>query len=51
MTEVKYVEGSLTGKRYKAGQFFDFKIAIPCVGDYDFALLVEHDGLCDANVS
>lgn len=50
MAEIKYIEGSLVGKKYKSGHFFDFKIAIPCVGD-DFALLVEHDGLCNANVN
>ena len=51
MTEVKYIEDSLVGEKYKPGQFFDFKIAIPCVDVDEFALLVEHDGQNDANVN
>lgn len=50
MTEIRYVNGSLTGKKYKPGMVFDFDLAIPCVEVGEFALLVEHDGLNDANV-
>lgn len=51
MTQIKYIEDSLTGLKYKPGQSFDFKIAIPCVDVDSFALLVEHDGQNDANVN
>lgn len=50
MTEVKYIEDSLVGKKCKPGQIFNFKIAIPCVDVDEFALLIEHDGQNDANV-
>ena len=51
MTEMKYIEDSLVGKKYKPGQTFNFKIAIPCVDVENFALLVEHDGQNDAQVN
>ena len=51
MTELKYYEGSLTGERYKPGMTFSFKVAVPVVKCDEFALLVEHDGQNDANVS
>ena len=51
MTELKYYEGSLTGKRYKPGFMFAFKVAVPMVECDEFALLVEHDGQNDENVS
>ena len=51
MTEIVYYEGSLTGKRYKPGFIFDFKLAVPSRNIEEYALLVEHDGQNDANVS
>ena len=51
MTEMKYYEGSLVGERYKPGLEFAFKVAVPAVECDEFALLVEHDGQNDENVS
>lgn len=50
MTQLKYIEGSLTGKRYKPDIMFSFRLAIPCAPVADYALLIEHDGQNDANV-
>lgn len=51
MTELKYYEGSLIGKRYKPGLMFVFQVAVPVAECGEFALLIEHDGQNDANVS
>ncbi len=51
MTELKYIEDTLVGNRYKPGLVFAFKIAIPCCTVSEFGLLIEHDGQNDANVS
>jgi len=51
MIELKYYEGSLIGKRFKPGFVFEFKVAVPAVECDEFALLVEHDGQNDENVS
>jgi predicted alpha/beta superfamily hydrolase len=50
MTEIKYIEDDLVGEKYKPGQSFHFRIAVPCVDLESFGLLVEHDGQNDANV-
>jgi predicted alpha/beta superfamily hydrolase len=50
MTEIKYIEDDLIGEKYKPGQSFHFRIAVPCVDLESFGLLVEHDGQNDANV-
>ena len=31
MTEMKYIEDDLVGEKYKPGQSFHFRIAVPCV--------------------
>jgi len=51
MAEVKVYEGSIIGNRYKPGILFNFKISVPLAECDEFALLVEHDGQNDANVS
>ena len=51
MTEIKYYSGTLTGNKYKPGITFDFHVAVPMADCREYALLVEHDGLNDANVS
>ncbi len=51
MTELKYIEDRIVGKRYKPGMVFAFKIAVPCCEVSEFGLLIEHDGQNDANVS
>ncbi len=51
MTEIKYIEGSLVGKDYKPNMEFRFSLAVPCVTADNFALLIEHDGLNNANVN
>ncbi len=51
MTELKYIEDTITGKKYKPDMEFRFKIAIPCVDVEEFALLIEHDGHVDASVN
>mgnify|MGYP006898629867 CR=1 FL=1 len=48
MTEIKYIEDDLVGEKYKPGQSFHFRIAVPCVDLESFGLLVEHDGQNDA---
>lgn len=50
MTEIKCIEDALVGEKYKPGQSFKFRIAVPCVDVENFGLLVEHDGQNDANV-
>ena len=50
MAEIKYIEDDLVGEKYKPGQSFHFRIAVPCVDLESFGLLVEHDGQNDANV-
>ena len=51
MVNLRYYEGSLVGKRYKPGLEFVFKVAVPDIECDEFALLVEHDGQNDENVS
>lgn len=51
MTEIKYINDSLVGERYKPGQIFSFRIAIPCASVDSFGLLIDHDGQNDANVN
>ena len=51
MEDIKYAEGSLVGQVYKAGIAFGFTLAIPAAEVEEYALLVEHDGLNDANVN
>ena len=50
MTELKHVEGELTGSRYKSGVSFKYTISIPQVDVAEFALLVEHDGPNNGNI-
>ncbi len=45
-----YKKGSLVGKRYKSGMTFSFEIAVPSEECDKYALLLDHDGLNDANV-
>lgn len=47
MTELRYIEGSLVGEKYKHGFEFNFSVAIPCVNVKSFALVIEHDGDMD----
>ena len=51
MTELKIIEGSIIGNKYKPGIEFSFKLAIPCAEQEEYALLVEHDGQNAANVN
>ena len=51
MTQLKIIEDSLTGIKYKPGLTFNFTITIPCVEQTEYALLVEHDGKNEANVN
>ena len=51
MTNIKCIDGSLTGNHYKPGIKFGFRLAIPCVDVENYALLIEHDGQNDANVN
>ncbi|MBQ9163122.1 MAG: hypothetical protein IJX74_07640 [Clostridia bacterium] len=51
MTKIEYIEDALLGEKYKPGQLFNFRIAIPCVDVESFGLLIEHDGQNDANVN
>lgn len=51
MTEIRKEIGSLTGKKYKPGMLFKFELAIPMAGAEKFAMLVDHDGLHESNVS
>lgn len=51
MTKIKYLEGSLVGKKYKPYIEFEFCLAIPCIEIEEFALLIDHDGQIDANVN
>ena len=50
MSDIKTIEGSLRGKRYKPDMQFDFVISIPEKEVGEYALLVNHDGQSDANV-
>lgn len=50
MEDIKYAEGSLVGKVYKAGITFGFTLAIPTAEVAEYGLLIEHDGLNQANV-
>ena len=48
MGEYRFIEGSLTGVRYKPQLRFAYKLAVP-EGDHgELALCVDHDGLNDA---
>ena len=51
MTELNYIDGHIIGRNYKPGLHFDFRIAVPVCEAEEVALLVEHDGLNDANVN
>jgi len=44
MTEIKYIDGALVGKRYKPDMEFRFSLAIPCAEVGEFGLVIEHDG-------
>ena len=48
MSDIKTIEGSLRGKRYKPDMQFDFVISIPEKEVGEYALLVDHDGQSDA---
>lgn len=51
MAKYEYYEGEVTGCEYKPGISFSYKIAVPDVKQDEYALLVEHDGLNDANAN
>ena len=51
MSNVKFMDGSFVGKRYKPDLEFRFRLAVPCVDVDNFAMLIEHDGQNDANVN
>ncbi len=51
MTEIRSINGSLTGKKYKPGLRFDFQLTVPCAEAESFALLIEHDRGTAANVN
>ena len=51
MMPLKIIEDSLIGQKYKPGLKYVFKLAIPCVEQEEYGLLVEHDGQNDANVN
>ena len=48
--EITYIEGIYVGQRFKPGIRFPFQIAVPVLEAEEYAVLVEHDGLNDANV-
>lgn len=50
MENIIYKNGTLTGKEYKSGMTFSFRLAIPNVSCEKYALLLEHDGLNEQNV-
>lgn len=50
MEEIIYKKGRIIGKKNKRGMEFEFEIAIPTHKCDRYALLLEHDGLNDANV-
>ena len=50
MDDIQILEGALVGDKFKCGMKFVFSVAIPAVQCEKYALLVEHDGLCMANV-
>lgn len=49
-SEITYKHGYIIGKKYKSGMEFAFDIAIPSKKCSEYALLLDHDGLNDANV-
>lgn len=51
MTEIRYIDGVLTGKTYKPGMEFKFNLAVPCVEDYEFGYIIEHDWQNQATVN
>ncbi len=51
MVEMKYIESSLKGCKYKPDIEFNFSLAIPCVQVEEFALMVDHDGSRDNNIN
>lgn len=51
MSDLKSIQGSLVGKKFKPDMRFDFTISIPEKSLDEFALLIEHDGQNDANVN
>ena len=51
MSDLKSIQGSLVGKKFKPDIRFDFTISIPEKSLDEFALLIEHDGQNDANVN
>ena len=50
MSQLKIIEDRIVGEKYKPGIEFTFKLAIPCIEQNEYALLVDHDGQNDANV-
>lgn len=51
MTEIKYIDGSLVGDKFKPGMEFCFRLAIPMADVDSYAMLIEHDGQNNANVN
>lgn len=51
MTEVRNIEGVLIGDKYKPGIEFAYYAAIPCVENYEFAYIIEHDWQNQATVN
>ena len=50
MEKIIYKSGCIVSKKYKAGMEFCFQLAIPAKRIEKYALLLEHDGLNEANV-
>ena len=48
--KIMYKNGCVIGKKYKCGMEFSFDLAIPTAQQNEYALLLENDGLNDANV-
>lgn len=51
MTQLKFIDDSLTGKKYKPGLNFEFRLTVPDADVSEYALLVDHDGHNEGNVN
>ena len=51
MTQLKFIDDSLTGKKYKPGLNFEFRLTVPDADVSEYALLVDHDGYNEGNVN
>ena len=51
MTQIKTIEGGITGKKFKPQIHYRFLLNVPQIKAKEFALLIEHDGQNDAIVN